>query len=191
MFFSKFIVPAVALFSAASSVFATPIDPAVAGLVAKRAEATDVTNTCKQVYDSCAPHIANIAAGVVVVADATVAVDVVAEVNAILDIVVAATAELDAYVGLNVNAELDAIVAVTIDLIVSLFASLGSCGCGGPSLWARIDAVIAAYLAVLARINADICVHIGHGIPFINLNLFVTLKLILCAKILGLVNILL
>lgn len=76
------------------------------------------------------------------------------------------------------------------------------------SLFAQIDAALSAYLTALATINADVVVSIGKGyvtghhgalefrlhfsdsIPLLDLNLFVILKLVLTAKVLGIVNIL-
>lgn len=57
MFFSKFILPVVAVLGAAS-VFASPMEPA-AELVA-RGSGSDVYNTCKTVYDTCEPVIAGL-----------------------------------------------------------------------------------------------------------------------------------
>ncbi|TCD67330.1 hypothetical protein EIP91_000251 [Steccherinum ochraceum] len=179
MFFSKFIVPAVAVLSAAAGVFASPVQPA-AELVA-RGSGTDVYNTCKHVYDTCEPVIAGLA----------VAVDVAAEVDVIANVFAAAQVELAAYVDVDVVAELDAIVDINVNLLVALIVALSKCNILDVSIFAKVDAFISAYLAVLAKINADICVHIGNGIPLLNLNLFLTLKLILTVKVLGLVNLLL
>ena len=58
MFFSKFILPVVAVLGAATSVLASPLEPA-AELVA-RGNGNDVYNTCKTVYDTCEPVIAGL-----------------------------------------------------------------------------------------------------------------------------------
>ena len=58
MFFSKFILPVVAVLGAATSALASPLEPA-AELVA-RGSGNDVYNTCKTVYDTCEPVIAGL-----------------------------------------------------------------------------------------------------------------------------------
>lgn len=58
MFFSKFIVPAIAIFGAATSVFASPVaQPVLDAEVAKRGGSDDVYNTCQHLHDSCLPLI--------------------------------------------------------------------------------------------------------------------------------------
>ncbi|KAH8102736.1 hypothetical protein BXZ70DRAFT_1006637 [Cristinia sonorae] len=182
MFFSKFLVPTFALLSAAVVVFASPVAQPVAEL-AKRGGGQDVYDTCKNLHDSCLPVIAGLT-------PLAAAADIVAKVDVLANLFADAKVNLLGLVGVDVKAQIDAIVALNVDLIVKLIVALSTCNILDLTIFAKIDAFVSAYLAALAKIDASVVIKIGKGIPLLNLHLFVTLKLILTATILGLVSIL-
>ncbi|TCD69290.1 hypothetical protein EIP91_008225 [Steccherinum ochraceum] len=156
-------------------------DPVATAELTKRGGGDDVYNTCQKLHDSCTPIIAGLVPA---------AVDIAAKVDVIANLFADAKVDLLGLVGVDVTAQIDAIVAVNVDLIVKLILAISLCDILDLTIFAKIDAFISAYLAVLAKIDADIVVKIGKGFPLLDINLFVTLKLILTAKILGLVSIL-
>ncbi|KAH8102735.1 hypothetical protein BXZ70DRAFT_1006636 [Cristinia sonorae] len=182
MFFSKFIVPAIAVFSAAAGVFASPVAQPVAEL-AKRGGGQDVYDTCKNLHDSCLPVIAGLT-------PLAAAADIVAKVDVLANLFADAKVDLLGLVGVDVTAYVDVIVAANVDLIVKLIVALSTCNILDLTIFAKIDAFVSAYLAALAKIDATVVVKIGKGIPLLDLSLFVTLKLILTATVLGLLSVL-
>jgi len=174
MFFTKFIIPALAVFGMGASVLATPI----AQPVSKRADG--VLTAVQGVSNSIAPLTE-------ILTTAAATADVSATVDAIVVVFANAKVELLGLVGVDVTADVDAIALVNVDLIVALVAALNIHALLDLSLFAKIDVALSAYLSVLATIHADVVVQIGKGFPLLDLNLFVLLKLSLTAKVLGLV----
>ncbi|KAH8102724.1 hypothetical protein BXZ70DRAFT_802515 [Cristinia sonorae] len=182
MFFTKYLVPALAVFGMAASVIATPVVHPISGeLVSKRAD--NVLSTVQGVSNSLTPLTKALAS-------ATATADVVAKVDAIVDVFAKAKVDLLGLVGVDITADVDVIAKLNVDLIVKLLAALNLHAILNLSIVAKIDAALSAYLSVLATINANVTVKIGKGIPLLSLNIFVFLKLILTAKVLGLVNVL-
>lgn len=52
---------------------------------------------------------------------------------------------------------------VTFVLDQDLIVALSKCSILDLSIFAKVDAFVSAYLAALAKVSADICVHIGNG----------------------------
>lgn len=55
MFFSKFLLPTLAVFGMAASVLASPVAQPIVGELTKRGDGGDVYNACKDLHDQCVP----------------------------------------------------------------------------------------------------------------------------------------
>ncbi|THH23119.1 hypothetical protein EUX98_g8055 [Antrodiella citrinella] len=181
MFFTKLILPAVALVGA---VFASPM--AMAGTeLAKRGGSDPVLTACQNLYDSCSPLMTQLTP--------TASVDVIASVVVeIQSLFVAATAALKVDVGVDIDVDVVAIVNVIVELYVTLIVALSACVNASASIYATVDVFLSAFLTVLANIDVDLIAQIGQGCAplLVNIEVFVTLKLVLTATILGLLSIL-
>ncbi|TCD63430.1 hypothetical protein EIP91_005401 [Steccherinum ochraceum] len=180
MFFSKIFVSAVAVLTAATGVFASPVasSSSFTDIVKRGGSPTDV---CQHAYDSCHPYIGQItpsapAAVVEIAVDAMV--NIFAEVNV----------ALNAYVDVNVDAEIVAIVNISVKLIAELLAAIQACASVSVAILAKIDLFIKAYLAILAKINVAICSKIVVDLP-VHIKLFIFAKLTLVVNLLALLNI--
>jgi len=181
MFFSaKVLFPVFALFSVAATGFASPIAaPEPNALLVKRTD--PVTSAVQTLSDSALPLISALT-------PAAATVD--AQVDAIVQLFVNAKVSILGLVNVDADIDVDAIVSLNVNLIVELLAALSVFGILDLSVFAQIDAALSAYLNALVDIQADIAVTIGKGIPAVDLDIFVSLKLVLTATVLGLVNLL-
>ncbi|TCD69287.1 hypothetical protein EIP91_008222 [Steccherinum ochraceum] len=179
MLFGKVLLPVFALFSV---VIASPIAapaPEANALLVKRAD--PVTSAVQTLSDSALPLIS-------VLTPAAATVD--AQVDAIVALFVKAKVDILGLVNVDADVDVTAIIDLNVNLIVKLLVALNVFGLLDLSVFAKIDAALSAYLNALVAIQADLAVKIGKGIPLVNLNLFVNLKLILSATVLGVLNIL-
>ncbi|KAH8102744.1 hypothetical protein BXZ70DRAFT_804208 [Cristinia sonorae] len=181
MLFAKALLPVFALFSVAATSFASPIAAPVPepNELVKRAD--PVTQVVQTLSDSALPLIS-----VLTPAAATVN----AQVDAIVAVFAKARVDILGLVDVDAVVDVDAIIDLNVNLIVKLLVALNVFGLLDLSIFAKIDAAVSAYLKALVLIKADIAVKIGKGIPLLDVNLFVTVKLILTATVLGLLNLL-
>jgi len=182
MFFSKLILPVVAIFGLMTFTFATPI--ATNELIA-RTDSSDVITHIQGVDAALVPLLAKLTA------DIKADVSIVADVNAVANVFISSTAFFKGLpVDILVDADVDVYVSATVDIFVKLLASVSLIGILNLSIFAQIDAFLSAWVSAFASIHADIVVKIGPLLPIATVNVFVSAKLILTATVLGLVNIL-
>lgn len=187
MFFSKIVVSAVAVLTAATGVFASPVaspEP-LTDIVKRGGSPTDV---CQHAYTSCQPYIGQISmcklfklrlrslstapstAPTASLANVEVAIDAIAVIFADLG------AAINVFAVADVVVEINAIVAIYVKLLVvshfqclyltqiptttfvqALFAAVNSCGSVTAEIIAKLDLFIKVHLALLAKISVDIC----------------------------------
>lgn len=174
MFFSKIAFPLIALVGFFTVAFATPI--ANKELVARN-PSTDAVAGITAVVDA------------IVAASAEVVADV--KVDAFVSILVASTKSYNALpVGVVADVDLDVYVAAIVDVIVKIFAVIKVFPILDLTAFAQIDVALSAFITAVAKAHVSVAVLVGKGIPAVDLNIFVTLKLVLTATVLGLVDIL-
>jgi len=182
MFFSKLILPFFAILGFVTVAFATPI--ATNQLVARDAS-TDALNELKAFQPEVVSALALIKADILAKVDTTVHLDAF--------IALLGTSK-DSYnskpSGILVDADVDVFVSVSVDLVLDILAVVNLYSILDLTVFAQIDVALSAWITAIAKVHVDVAVNIGKGIPAIDLNLFVSLKLILTATVLGLVNIL-
>jgi len=178
MFFSKFLVSFVAALSFVTATFATPI--AASNELVARETSADVVADIKVFAALVLPIIAEIGADVNVAAN--------------IDLLEGHFNDCkDSYShkpsGILVAADLSVFVSVCVDIVVKLLVAISAIIILDLSIFAQIDVFLSAWLTVLDAFAPGCAALIGKGIPAVNVLLFVSLKLVLSAKVLVLVNI--
>jgi len=179
MFFSKFIIPAVAVLGLVSSAFATP----VASEIVARDASADAVAEIKAFADIVLPVIADIEANALVVAKVTADISLL-ETNF--------NQCKDSYgskpVNILVDADLDVFVSVCVEIMVKLVVALSACITLSLDVFAQVDVFLSAWLTILNIFAPGCGALIGNGIPLVDVAIFTTLKLLLSAKVLAIVN---
>jgi len=182
MFFSKLILPFFAILGFVAVASASPV--ATRELVARTVSSDAVVEL--QTFDT-----AVVAALVTLDADIKAKVDLTASITVLADLFVASKNSYNAK-GSNiiVSADVGVFASVSVDVVAKVLASIKLISVLDLTAFAQIDVFLSAWLTALAHVSVGVDVTIGKGIPTVDLNAFVSLKLVLTATVLGLVNIL-
>ncbi|KAL4248937.1 hypothetical protein ABKN59_007431 [Abortiporus biennis] len=168
MFFSKLAFTGLALLGVATSAFASPVAaPEPAAELATRADSQLVTDL-KSFQTTVEPLISSFGgAPADVDVLATVFADITAKVN----------------VDVFVVADIDVVLDIVVDVVVKLVAKLGIFLNLNVNLSAQIDAFVSAFITAFDQKQPGFGKSVGAQIPIsIDLNIFVTLRLVLIAK---------
>ncbi|KAI0782957.1 hypothetical protein C8Q75DRAFT_489279 [Abortiporus biennis] len=176
MFFSKIAYAGLALLSIATSSFASPVaaPEAETGVVVKRAD--DLLNQLQGFQNTVNPLIDSFSGSPADVdALATVFADITAKIN----------------VDVFVVADLDVVIDLVVDIVVKLLTKLSVFLFLDVNLSVKIDVFLSAFITALDNKHHGCGSAIGAKIPItLDLSVLVSLKLVLSATILGLVNVL-
>jgi len=176
MLFGKFLLPVLGLFSAASFAVATPFASSNA-IESRAADAVNVLSLV-QGLDSSLTSILNSQ-------QKTDANTIVSQLESTFNGVTANIKQATL-----AKADVKATISVSINIFVSLLAILTKFSILDLVLGARIDVFIGAFISALEVFSPGIGSLIGAGIPSIHLSIFVSLRLLISIRILGLGGIL-
>ncbi|KAI0785899.1 hypothetical protein C8Q75DRAFT_809096 [Abortiporus biennis] len=174
MFFTKFAYASLALLSVATSSIASPIAAPKNDVITKRADT--LVNHLQSFQSTAEPLISSFTGSPAdVTALAAVFADITAKVN----------------VDVFVDADVDVVVSLAADVVVKLIAKLSLFLDLNVDLSVQVDVFISAFVTALDNKHPGCGHSIGLLIPIVvDLNVFISLKLLLSAKILGIISLL-
>ncbi|KAK7692766.1 hypothetical protein QCA50_004399 [Cerrena zonata] len=180
MFFSaKLLFPVLAIFSVATTAFASPtvVD------VAKR-QSSDVVSELQSFQSTVTPLIAQLSQAAATGSNTD---------PALSQLTSAFTGSTSFFkskkAGIIADVDVVVVADIGVDVVAALVVALSKFSVLNLFVGAKVDVFLSAWLSALEVLHPGIAPKIGKGLPTADLSIFVTLKLLLSAKVLAIVDV--
>ncbi|KAI0071238.1 hypothetical protein K474DRAFT_1712638 [Panus rudis PR-1116 ss-1] len=181
MFFSKFIYSVFAVASIATVGFASPVAQPAGELTAR--QSSDAVSEIESFQSTISPLIDQLTQAAATGADPTPSV------NQLSSAFGSSTDSFNKKSGVLVDADAVVFVDVAVDIVAKLVIALAKVRLN-LVVDAKVDLFLSAWLTALDKFHPGVALQIGKGIPKADISLFASVKLLLSAKVLVLVNVL-